>query len=250
MFADVVASGGVQGLTIRSADGKETGTDLLKSIVLGVQGTHGILEALMMERMDARVLSCAIAAHTDVPAVLKSKESAEAFVPLLNAELEKKVLGEYSVVVDVAAEGPRIIARTRLKGVRKETILSKTLLARADVQRLIFVMNEARRLGAGPYVVSGEGEDATCSDIEALVRHIDERGRKGLSITRYKGLGEMNPEQLWETTMDPKNRTLLQVQVADAIQADEIFTVLMGDEVEPRRKFIEENALRTRNLDI
>lgn len=83
-----------------------------------------------------------------------------------------------------------------------------------------------------------------------MLNQIYAAGQKGISLQRYKGLGEMNPEQLWETTLDPNVRSLLQVKVREADDADDIFTKLMGDEVDPRREFIQENALAVANLDI
>jgi len=92
--------------------------------------------------------------------------------------------------------------------------------------------------------------DVTLQNIDAFVDYFIEAGRKGVAVNRYKGLGEMNPDTLWTTTMDPENRTLLQVRAEDHAEADQMFTTLMGDQVEPRRKFIEDNALDVRNLDV
>lgn len=102
----------------------------------------------------------------------------------------------------------------------------------------------------GPFVLGENGTSQSIATRDELLERVTGLAKKDLSIQRYKGLGEMNPEQLWETTMDPDKRTMLQVRVEDAIETDGIFTVLMGDSVEPRRKFIEDNALDVKNLDV
>jgi len=103
---------------------------------------------------------------------------------------------------------------------------------------------------APPFITGTNGTSEEIASREALLERVLAAAKKDLSIQRYKGLGEMNPEQLWETTMNPEKRTLLQVRIDDAVETDGIFSILMGDAVEPRRKFIEDNALDVRNLDI
>ena len=102
----------------------------------------------------------------------------------------------------------------------------------------------------GPYVLGENGTSEQIASRYELLDRVTAMAKKDLTIQRYKGLGEMNPEQLWETTMDPDKRTMLQVRIEDAIETDGIFTVLMGDNVEPRRRFIEDNALDVKNLDV
>ena len=126
----------------------------------------------------------------------------------------------------------------------------RELATHVEFQRGIEVAKSLVLLSRPPFLVrSGERETEVASP-EELLEHILTAAKKDLTIQRYKGLGEMNPEQLWETTMDPEKRTLLQVRIDDVVETDEIFTVLMGDQVEPRRRFIEENALDVKNLDI
>ncbi len=130
------------------------------------------------------------------------------------------------------------------------TSLSWTLVSSADYARLAVLHDQLAGSQQGPFTLRKNGGKQEAPDAETLLSLLDEAGAKGLGIQRYKGLGEMNPEQLWATTMNPEARTLLQVKVEDMLKADEMFTTLMGDEVEPRRDFIIENALDVRTLDI
>ena len=136
----------------------------------------------------------------------------------------------------------------------KSSVLTQDFVIGSDYATLAEAASAFRGLiGAGAKVMRGEGDrrkEERITDFRQAMGWLIGQAEHGTSRQRYKGLGEMNPSQLWETTLDPKVRRLLKVQIDDAIEADRGFTMLMGDEVEPRREFIEKNALRAGNIDI
>ncbi|MCB0351891.1 MAG: DNA topoisomerase (ATP-hydrolyzing) subunit B [Bdellovibrionales bacterium] len=272
-FKDLIVSGGVSGCELRSSDGVVTDEPTLKSQVLQIGRVESILSGYAKERKDPRVLLEVSRTEAELEGLFRTRDKLEGFALRLKGVLEKSIGSEIEVKVSAdkssdekaTSEQPvsqqtsphverfRIVLKTRLKGVQKRTVINEAFVSTAKFQRLQKIMHQSKTLGAGPFELVQLDEKkvvGSCDLPEQIGRLIDERGRKGLTISRFKGLGEMNPEQLWETTMDPEARTFLQVRVEDAMNADEIFTVLMGDQVEPRREFIEENALNTKNLDI
>ena len=143
-----------------------------------------------------------------------------------------------------------VVASTRSNGAPHRNVIDREVLLTPEFEEVRRLGRELASAGEPPYAL-GEGEAVEqVTTLQQAVARVMVAARKGLEIQRYKGLGEMNPTQLWDTTMDPGSRTLLQVKIEDAYEANDIFSTLMGDEVEPRRKFIEANALNVRNLDI
>lgn len=158
----------------------------------------------------------------------------------------------YDVVIQKDKEDQKYYPTVVLEqyGVKHEVVLSAEFLNSAEYKVLAEVSSILFGLvGSGSYIKRGERSLAVDTFQQALAWLISE-AKRGLNVQRYKGLGEMNPEQLWETTMDPETRTMLQVSIEDAVAADELCSTLMGDQVEPRREFIENNALSVQNLDV
>ncbi|MBN1546491.1 MAG: DNA topoisomerase (ATP-hydrolyzing) subunit B [Syntrophaceae bacterium] len=148
----------------------------------------------------------------------------------------------------------KMIFRLGRNGQERITCIDRDILKDPKFVEIKALLSQVIVIGEPPYQLLSE-EDTSLPPVEiismsALVEHVMSLGKKGLSIQRYKGLGEMNPDQLWETTMNPEKRALLQVKVEDTVEADEIFTTLMGDQVEPRRDFIFQNAIHASNLDV
>ena len=200
----------------------------------------------LSRRIDRAVLNAMLnGARVD----LSSAEAAEASARALDAVLAKSNM---TVVpqFDEGAEAHRLVLRRMHHGNLRTTVVDSDFLDSGDyaqIRKTAGLLDGLIRVGA--VVQRGDHKSAVDSFSQAI-EWLLEQAKHGLTIQRYKGLGEMNPEQLWETTMEPASRRLLRAQIEDAIAADEIFTTLMGDVVEPRRAFIEANALGVRNLDV
>jgi DNA gyrase subunit B len=145
-----------------------------------------------------------------------------------------------------------MVFQLRRNGHLLTTCVDREIFRTPRFAELKAAISQVTLLGEAPYrvITDEDGTTVELPTMTALVEHVLQVGRKGVTVQRYKGLGEMNPEQLWQTTMNPEKRTLLQVRVEDAVEADEIFTTLMGDQVEPRKDFIFKNALYVSNLDV
>lgn len=161
-----------------------------------------------------------------------------------------KVTPAFDVVDDEEHQSNKVVCRLHANGVSYELDVTHDLVGSADFHELQKLTPSAIGLGRPPYKLKAKGQENYYQATDELVKAILDMGKQGLSIQRYKGLGEMNPGQLWETTMNPETRTLLRVTLEDLTGVDEIFTILMGDEVEPRRNFIQTHALEVRNLDV
>ncbi|RMD87366.1 MAG: DNA gyrase subunit B, partial [Alphaproteobacteria bacterium] len=177
----------------------------------------------------------------------RAAEIAERLAARLNRRPESREEGGWTV--EPAAAGGYHVVRSR-RGIEDHFVIDMALLNAAEARRLDERAREVAPIFAANVVLERKDLRVEAGRPTRLLEHVLAAGRKGLAIQRYKGLGEMNPDQLWETTLDPEARTLLQVRVNQADDANEMFTRLMGDLVEPRRAFIQENALKVANLDI
>jgi len=208
---------------------------------IGKRKDRRLVDAIVMATdMDAEAV-------TDKNKLTRQIESIQDYLERFHPE----VLPLYPVLEeDPKYPGYMLRIDTHDEGTRKETVIDRDFLSRSDFLQLREQRERLMGIGKGPYTITEKDKHEDYENPEQVLEAVLRAGQKGQTITRYKGLGEMNPEQLWDTTMNPTTRTLMQVRVDDAVAADEVFTMLMGDAVEPRREFIERNALEVINLDI
>ena len=207
------------------------------------------------KRRDARVVDALVQATRVTADTLADDTAMQTVVKDVYAYFERRmpdVLGrvKHDVVQDPEHHTKKLVFRTDVNGAMRETVFDHAFLSSPEYVDLAALRDAFAALGKAPFKVKVDAGELTAFSVQEVLAAVRKDAQKGLGLQRYKGLGEMNPEQLWDTTMNPATRTLLQVRVEDAVESDEIFSLLMGEAVEPRREFIERNALDVQNLDI
>ncbi|MEN9579099.1 MAG: gyrase subunit, partial [Pseudomonadota bacterium] len=245
---------GVDGLTVSSDNGIEISGIPLYNLATRLRTMRTHL-ARLDRRCDSRVISALLRCGDEPFDRFHDKAALEKIAPIVAEFLRARYpeLCPLSASVDWNEQDQTggVAVKFRPGASARPATFDADLAQSGDYHELLNIERDMRSLGPAPYIAKADKADPIkLEGTLALDGLIEERGRRGIVLSRYKGLGEMNAGELWETTMNPDARTLLQVRVEDPIRADELFSILMGDQVEPRRNFIEENALNVRNLDI
>ena len=252
LLEDYLIDLGVDGVKVKSKN-KELSGKALGKLVKQLIKYDKILD-VVKRRRDPRIVDVMVTVSSITPELLEKPKKLDAELDKIAEHLGKIFpdIGDFTVDVieDTERQSHKVIYKTQMHGFQRETVIDTDFLESAEVTELKKLREAFKEIGVGPFVIEKEGTKKDAAFLRPIREFILKEGREGHTIQRYKGLGEMNPHQLWETTMNPSTRTLLQVTIEDAVEADSIFTILMGDQVEPRREFIEQNALNVRNLDI
>lgn len=243
---------GVQGVVLKTR-GREITEDVLANLVRRLI-TYGHIMDRVEKKYDPRIVQAFVKGTKIDKETLKNPTFLKQELDKLQAALKEDFpdMGPISIEEkeDEEHSARRIILKSNYRGSGRTTTIDTEFIGTPEIYELIKMEKEFRELAEGPYQIWHGEKRWVVKRLEQVRDYVLSEGKKGQIIQRYKGLGEMNPHQLWETTMDPKTRTLLKVQIEDAVESDQIFTVLMGDQVEPRREFIASNALNAKNLDI
>ncbi|HLE40087.1 MAG TPA: DNA topoisomerase (ATP-hydrolyzing) subunit B [Nitrospirota bacterium] len=229
-----------------------TGERLISTLKKLVQ-FEKTLDKFRRKRLDVMVLRALLLDKMFTKASLKEEGKLKALALAVEEYLKKfhpKTTTEWAIEQDEEHHALRLRFDTKYDAVHSSIIIDENFVTTPEFRELQSLSPALLGLDGPAYKVREKGDEQNFSDTGKLVHYVLDLGKKGLAIQRYKGLGEMNPDQLWQTTMDPEKRTFLQVTIEDVVKADEIFTILMGDAVEPRRAFIQRHALEVKNLDV
>lgn len=248
-LSDYLLTAGLETLTVKQ-EGKALANSQV-ALSLKAASQFSKLVEKMSRRLHPEVIRTLVRDQITVE-TLKSKEELNKVLTKIKDKMKSNnLIFSFTISEDVEHSRFSATIENTIDGSKRIAPLNYQILSSSEYEELLKLYQAVLSIGKGPFELHTEDKFlAHIENGEELAEKMVEHVKQGTMIQRYKGLGEMNPEQLWETTMDPTRRTLLNVSVNDAIEADGVFSVLMGDAVEPRRAFIEENALRVRNLDV